>query len=273
MCQSSRAPGESYTHAIGDRSQSIQGDVRAIVVADAMGRVDALTAVLMLADPPSPDDLAWAALPAHSLVGLVASLGGADLRQRGEHIATQLHAVMMAPHVTRSERVRALLADVGILRTALAAEAGTVPATIDVAQIAEAAGAEVERTAGEMGVHVTSEVVCDLTLAVPALVAAAVLDSVGNIIRHGVRAECAHGGSVRIGFRRESDGFSITIGNRGNAASREDDARVGGVGLDAAASRLSAAGCVLAVSDAPWGGTSVTIQIPLPERRRDARFR
>lgn len=273
MGQSSRAASGPYTAGIDDRRLSVQGDVRAIVVADAIGRSDALAAVLTLADPPSPEDLAWGALPAQSLAGLVASLGHAHLDDRVERIGAQLAAVTVAPADQRGDLTRGLIADLDRLRAALRAEARPVPAAIDVTQIAAAAGDEVLRTSGQMGVEVTSDVVCDLSLAVPSVVAAAVLDALGNVIRHGVRAECGLGGSARIGFRRESDGFSITIGNRGNAASREGDLRGGGVGLDAAASRLSAAGCVMAVSDAPWGGTSVTIQVPLPERRNDVRFR
>ena len=60
----------------------------------------------------------------------------------------------------------------------------------------------------------------------------------------------------------------VVVGDRGNAESRAADRLPDlesgrGVGLQAAHSRLTAIGGDLTISPAPWGGTSVTVRVPI----------
>jgi len=159
------------------------------------------------------------------------------------------------------------------LRARLAAmRTGSAPTRFRLEDIADAAAAEVARCAAELGVHVTAEVACAPGGYVPIRFAGPVLDALGTIVSGGVRHECARGGAVRIALRPESDGFTIAVGNRGNAESRElDTGEAERLDLAAASSRLTALGCEMNVAGAPWGGTSVTVRVQTAADRQQRR--
>jgi chemotaxis protein histidine kinase CheA len=208
-------------------------------------------------------------LAAHSLKGLTAQAGDTALATDVHDIESALEELRNLGEATRPPAATAIVTRLHAIEVTLAAYGG--PSTVrDVAlqQIADAAEAEVRRVADRRAITVTVELTFPPDIRVPRRIAGVLIDALGHILRNAVTHGSPHGGAIRIAFRREPDTLSIVVGDRGNAesraAERAPDLESGrGVGLQAAHSRLTAIGGELTLSAAPWGGTSVTVHVPI----------
>ena len=231
---------------------------RSLVRAEALGRVDTLVAVMSMTERPTDDDIAWAQTAGVSLAGLCARLGVS-----GAAVSTQL-AVMRGQHDDARASSRDHL--IGMLDQIRAQLSGlatpSVPAQVDVGEIAESAREETARLAEAHAIALVAEVVTRPGSAVSRSVAGGVIDAVGLVLAHMATTGCVHGGSIRVEVRRDGEVLAVTLGDRGNAESRAVVPSSGPtLHLAAAANRLVTLGGEFTVSGAPWGGTSVVITI------------
>lgn len=240
-----------------------------LYVDEALGRAEAMVAALTVGTSPTDGDVDWAMLAAHSLKGLTAQAGDTALAEEVHDIEGALEQMRRADASARSAGATAIVERLHVIEQALTARGG--PGVIrDVAlqEIADAAAAEVRRVADRRAIAVSVELVVPPGIRVPRRDAGVIVDALGHILRNAVTHGSPHGGAIRIAFSREPDSLSVVVGDRGNAESRAAD-RIPdidsgrGVGLQAAHSRLTAIGGSLTLSAAPWGGTSVTVRIPL----------
>ncbi len=208
-------------------------------------------------------------LAAHSLKGLTAQAGDIALAEEVHALESAIEELRRVDAPARPAPVAAIVERLHEVEHALAARTGPgVTRDVELQQIADAASTEVRRVADRRGIVVSVELVVPPGIRVPRRVAGVLVDALGHILRNAVTHGSPHGGAIRIAFRREPEGLSVVIGDRGNAESRAvehapdlDSGR--GVGLRAAHSRLTAIGGDLTLSPAPWGGTSVTVHVPL----------
>lgn len=231
---------------------------QALVRSEALGRVDALIAVMSMSEQPTADDVAWAQTAGVSLVGLCARLG-----VPGDAVAGCLVAMRAQSDDARAVSRDELLRLLDQIRAELAAfSAPVLPAHVDVADIAESAREETERLADAHAIALVAEVVTRPGSAVARSVAGGVIDAVGLVLGHMATNGCVYGGSIRVEVRRDGEVLAVTLGDRGNAESRAVvPSSNPTLHLTAAANRLVSLGGELAVSGAPWGGTSVVITI------------
>ena len=208
-------------------------------------------------------------LAAHSLKGLTAQAGDIALADEVHALEGAIQQLRSIEAAERPAPVALIVERLHAVERTLTSRAGPgVTRDVDLEQIADAAAAEVRRIADRRGIAVSVELVVPPGIRVPRRAAGVLVDALGHILRNAVTHGSPHGGAIRIAFRRESDALSVVIGDRGNAESRAaervpdlDSGR--GVGLQAAHSRLTAIGGDLTLSPAPWGGTSVTVRVPL----------
>jgi chemotaxis protein histidine kinase CheA len=240
-----------------------------LYVDEALGRAGAIIAALTVATVPADGDVDWAKLAAHSLKGLTAQAGDTHLAERVHAVETHLEELSSLDGSQRSTATTAIVEQLRAIERALTANAGPgISRDIALDEIAGAADAEVRRVAARRGIDVSVELTVPSGIRVPRRIGGVLVDALGHILRNAVTHGSPHGGAIRIAFRREPDAMSIVVGDRGNAASRAaervPDLESGrGVGLQAAHSRLTAIGGELTLSPAPWGGTSVTVRVPL----------
>ena len=208
-------------------------------------------------------------LAAHSLKGLTAQAGDIALAEQVHDIETTLEQLRGLDVAARSTAATDLLERLRTIETQLTARGGpNVTRDIELQQVADAAHAEVQRVAERRGIAVTVELVMPPDIRIPRQVAGVLVDALGHILRNAVTHGTQHGGALHIAFSREPDTLLVVVGDRGNAESRAADRLPDlesgrGVGLQAAHSRLTAIGGDLTISPAPWGGTSVTVRVPI----------
>lgn len=230
---------------------------QALVRDEAIGRADTLAAVLQMSPTPTDDDIDWATTAARSLAGLGARLGvDADAVVAGLD-----HLRRTAPADRGDGRDRLLAALTATRADLVALGSAVVPETLKLAEIAASARAEAERLATTLGIPIVAEVVLREGTSVGRRVAGAIVDAIALVLGHMAAHGCVRGGSVRVEVRRDGELVAVTLGDRGNAESREVPDAVAGPELAAAASRMTALGGEIAVSAAPWGGTSVVIKV------------
>ena len=240
-----------------------------LYIDEALGRAEAIVAALTVRATPDDGDVDWAMLAAHSLKGLTAQAGDTVLAENVHDIEGALEEMRRVDASARSAAATAIVERLRVIEQALTSRAGP-DVTRDVAlqEIADAAAAEVRRVADRRGISVSVVLEVPHGIRVPRRIAGVLIDALGHILRNAVTHGSPHGGAIRIAFRREPDSLSVVVGDRGNAESRAaerapdlDSGR--GVGLQAAHSRLTAIGGDLTLSSAPWGGTSVTVRVPI----------
>jgi chemotaxis protein histidine kinase CheA len=228
-----------------------------------------MVAALTVQSPPDDGAIDWAMLAAHSLKGLTAQAGDIALAEEVHSIETALEQLRIIDVHARSAAAADLITRLRAVEARLTARGGPdAVRDMDLQQVADAARAEVQRVARRRGIAVTVELVMPPAIRIPRRVAGVLVDALGHILRNAVTHGTQHGGALHIAFSREPDTLLVVVGDRGNAESRAAD-RVPdlesgrGVGLQAAHSRLTAIGGDLTLSPAPWGGTSVTVRVPV----------
>ncbi len=236
---------------------------------EALGRAAAIVAALTVGTSPTDGDVDWAMMAAHSLKGLTAQAGDLVLAGEVHELEDALQELRRVDAAERPPPVADIVERLRGIEQALSGR--VVPGVmrdVELEQIADGAAAEVRRVASRRGIDVSLELIVPPGIRVPRRIAGVLVDALGHILRNAVRHGSPHGGAVRIAFRREPDALSVVIGDRGNAESRGAGSALDldggrGIGLQAAHSRLTAIGGSLTRSPAPWGGTSVTIGVPL----------
>ncbi len=240
-----------------------------LYIDEALGRAEAIVAALTVRTSPNDGDVDWAMLAAHSLKGLTAQVGDVALAEEVHALEGAIEELRRFDASARSAPVAIIVERLHGTERTLAGRAGPgVTRDVELEQIADAASAEVRRVADRRGIDVSVEMIVPPGIRIPRRAAGVLVDALGHILRNAVTHGSPHGGAIRIAFRREPDALSVVIGDRGNAesraAERTPDLDTGrGVGLQAAHSRLTAIGGDLTLSPAPWGGTSVTVRVPL----------
>ena len=240
-----------------------------LYVDEAFGRAEAMVAALTVSTSPTDEDVDWAMLAAHSLKGLTAQAGDIALAQEVHDIEGALEQMRRVDASARTAAATALVERLHVIEQALTVRGGPgVIRDIALQEIADAAATEVRRIADRRSISVSVMLEVPAGIRVPRRIAGVLVDALGHILRNAVTHGSPHGGAIRIAFRREPDSLSVVVSDRGNAESRAaehtpdmDSGR--GVGLQAAHSRLTAVGGDLTLSPAPWGGTSVTIRVPI----------
>lgn len=240
-----------------------------LYVDEALGRAEAIVAALTVRATPNDGDVDWAMLAAHSLKGLTAQAGDTALADEVHGIEGALEELRRIDDAPRSAAAAMIIRRLHVIEQALTARGGpSVVRDVELQQIADAANSEVRRVADRRGITVTVDLSLPENVRVPRRIAGVLIDALGHVLRNAVTHGSPHGGAIRISFTREPSTLSVVVGDRGNAQSRAAD-RVPdlesgrGVGLQAAHSRLTAIGGDLTLSPAPWGGTSVTIRVPV----------
>ena len=244
-------------------------ELMGLYVDEALGRVAAIIAALTVRTTPADAEIDWAALPAHSLKGIAAQAGDLPLAEEVHAIETALDALRGIPEADRRDAATAVVDRLRGVQESLQDRAG--PAVVrDVAleQIAEEAGTEARRVAERRGVRVVVDLVVPAGARVPRRIAGVLLDALGHIVRNAVTHGTPRGGTLRMVFEPAIDSLVVIVSDRGAtdraAAERKPDLDSGrGVGLRAAHGRLMAIGGELSVASGAWGGTSVTIRLPI----------
>lgn len=160
------------------------------------------------------------------------------------------------------ERIRAV-------ERALASRVGPgVARDVDLEQVADAARAEALRAAARRDVLLSVEVVVPRGARVPRRIAGVLVDVLGHLARNAVAHGTPDGGTLRISVETGPEVLTIVVADHGdreraNVTRRPDLTSGRGVGLRAVQGRLAALGGTLSVAAGPWGGTSVTVSIPL----------
>lgn len=218
---------------------------------------------------PSDAEIDWVALPAHSLKGIVAQAGDLPLAAEVHAIETDLHALRELPESDRGAATAIVVDRLRSVQRSLEDRAGPeVVRDVPLEQIAGEAGLEVRRVADRRGVRVAIDLVVPAGVRVPRRIAGVVLDALGHIARNAVTHGTPRGGTVRMVFESTPESLVVIVSDRGatdRAATgdRPDLDSGRGVGLRAAQGRLMAIGGDLSVASGAWGGTSVTIRLPL----------
>lgn len=244
-----------------------------LYVDEALGRAEAIVAALTVRTTPDDGDIDWAMLAAHSLKGLTAQAGDAALAADVHDIEDALVALRHADASARAPAAAALVQRLHAVEQSLTAQLRPgVTRDVDLQEIADAAAAEIRRIADRRDITVTAELVVPPGIRIARRTAGVLVDALGHILRNAVTHGSPHGGAIHVAFRKEPETLSVVVGDRGNALSRSADRAPDldsgrGIGLQAAHSRLTAIGGALIVSPAPWGGTSVTVHVPLQEPR------
>lgn len=238
-----------------------------LYIDEAVGRATAIVAALTARPDPADGDIAWAAEAAHSLKGLTMQAGDTVLAEEVHAIETDLESLR---HGAEPTVAAAIVARVRAVEQALVARGGPgVQRDIDLQEVADAAGAEVLRVASHRGVHVSVDLVLPPGVRLPRRVGGVLVDVLGHLARNAVVHGAPDGGAVRMTFATDADGLTIVVSDRGdsdrktNVTRRPDLSSGRGVGLRAAHGRLAALGGELSVASGAWGGTSVTVRIPL----------
>lgn len=252
-----------------DPAISRNPDLMALYVDEALGRVAAIVAALTVQAVPADAEIDWAALPAHSLKGIAAQAGDLPLAEEVHAIETALDGLRRLPEAERAaaaaavvDRLRAIARDL----EARAAASGLVR-DVPLDQIAREAEGEVRRVAERRGVPVGVDLVVPADARIPRSAAGVLLDALGHIARNAVTHGTPQGGTVRMVFEPGPDALVVIVSDRGSTAAgtaRPSDLDSGrGVGLRAAHGRLMAVGGDLSLASGAWGGTSVTIRLPV----------
>ena len=238
-----------------------------LYIDEAVGRAKAIVAALTARPDPADGDIAWAAEAAHSLKGLTMQAGDTPLAEEVHAIETDLEALR---HGADPTVAAGIVARVHAVEAALVARGGPgVVQDIDVQEVADAARAEALRVASHRGVHVSVDLIVPQGLRVPRRVGGVLVDVLGHLARNAVVHGTPEGGAVRLVFETDDDGLTVVVSDRGdsdrrtNVTRRPDLSSGRGVGLRAAHGRLAALGGELSVASGAWGGTSVTVRIPL----------
>ena len=229
----------------------------------------AIIAALTVQAMPTEAAIEWAALPAHSLKGIVAQAGDLPLAEEVHGIETDLGGLAEIPEPQRADATAAVIDRLRAVQTSLEARSGPgVERDVALERIASEASAEIRRVADRRGVPVAVDLVVPSDIRVPRSIAGVLLDALGHIARNAVTHGTPRGGTVRMVFESTPESLVVIVSDRG-ATDRTDAARPPdldsgrGVGLSAAQGRLMAIGGELSVASGAWGGTSVTIRVPL----------
>ena len=240
-----------------------------IYVDEALGRAATIIAALTVRATPDDAAIDWAALPAHSLKGLAAQAGDLPLAEEVHRIETALGALIEIPEAHRADAAAAVVDRLREVQRALEGQAGPeVVRDVALEQIASEASTELRRIADRHGVRVGVDLVSPPGARVPRRIAGVLLDALGHIVRNAVTHGTPRGGTVRMVFESTPESIIVIVSDRGatdrSGAERPPDLDSGrGVGLRAAHGRLMAIGGDLTVASGAWGGTSVTIRMPV----------
>lgn len=264
-------PDDERDTAASDLSPQINqsADLLGLYIDEALGRAEAIVAALTVRVTPDDSDVDWAMLAAHSLKGLTAQAGDTALADEVHDVEGAIEDLRRVDESARSVATTAIVGRLQGIERSLGDRARPgVTRDLELQQIADAAAAEVRRVADRRHINVSVVLEVPTAIRVPRRIAGVLVDALGHILRNAVTHGSPHGGAIRIAFRREPDALSVVVSDRGNAESRAaerapdlDSGR--GVGLQAAHSRLTAIGGALTLSPAPWGGTSVTVRVPI----------
>jgi chemotaxis protein histidine kinase CheA len=239
-----------------------------LYVDEALGRVAAIIAALTVRAAPAEAEIDWAALPAHSLKGIAAQAGDLQLANEVHVIETKLGALRTLPEAERTDGTVAVVDRLRAVQRDL--EDRAAPALVrdvPLEQIAREAEGEVQRVAGRRGVPVAVDLVVPANVRISRSVAGVLLDALGHIARNAVTHGTPRGGTIRMVFEPAPESLVVIVSDRGSTAGgsgRPRDLDSGrGVGLRAAQGRLMAIGGDLSMASGAWGGTSVTIRLPI----------
>ncbi len=238
-----------------------------LAVDEIAGRVAAMRAALGTLPALTTSDVAWVVLPALSIVGLCALVESDEFTTT----ANRIMAATDALHTNPSDR-SALTAHLDAM-TQLAEASLTAPTTIDVNDLAEAARWLVTRIATQRDVVVTIDVPDRPEGRVPRSIGGALLDALVHAIGSAISYGTPGGGALRLGITREPEALVVLLSDRGNrgelnVTTRPDLGGERGVSLRAAHSRIVALGGDLTATAGAWGGTTVTIRVPIIATRR-----
>ena len=242
-----------------------------LYVDEALGRVAAIIAALTLNAAPDNADIEWAALPAHSLKGLTAQAGDLELAEEVHDIESALDELArVSDDASRADRATAIVTRLRTIERTLGQRVAPADRSVPVAQLAASFATEIERVATRRNVAVGVDVITppdDVQL--PRRLAGVLADALGHIARNAVTHGTPAGGTVRIAFTVQADVLTVVVTDHGSgtrtAPPSAPTLEVGrGLGLQAAQGRLMAIGGDLVRSSGAWGGTSVTLRVPMP---------
>ncbi len=241
-----------------------------LYVEEAVGRIATILAALTTRPVPDDEDIDWAALPAHSLKGLTAQAGDTDLADEVHSIEDSLAELRgTADPAARRDAAGSIVTRLQAIETTLTGEGAPAVRDIDLARIADAISAEIQRVASRRGVHVGVDLVVPRDTRIARRAAGVLIDALGHVARNAVAHGTPHGGTIRAVFTHEPEVLVIVLSDHGARAAgdpageRAPDRDSGrGIGLRAAQARLMAIGGDLSVASGAWGGTSVTIRVP-----------
>jgi chemotaxis protein histidine kinase CheA len=243
-------------------------DLMGLYIDEALGRVAAIIAALTVRAIPAEAEIDWAALPAHSLKGIAAQAGDLPLADEVHAIETELEALRTLPDAARTEAAAAVVDRLRVVQREL--EDRVVPGLVrdvPLEQIAGEATDEVRRVAARRGVAVAVDLVVPADVRISRRLAGVLLDALGHVARNAVTHGTPRGGTIRMVFEPGPESLVVIVSDRGSTdagTTRGPDLDSGrGVGLRAAHGRLMAIGGDLSVASGAWGGTSVTLRLPV----------
>jgi hypothetical protein len=236
------------------------------------GRAEALAATLDVVPQLTDADLAWASLPALSLVSLSDLIDNPRVAALATEISATIDELTGDASADRVRGREALRANLGRLDAEIPPPPTSRPAPVALAGLADLARWLVAREARVIGATVAIDIPTEPEGDVPRPIGGAPLDALVHAIRSAIHHGTPDGGALRLIVSSEPDARVLVLSDRGNRAAtnvtrRPDLGGDRGTSLRAAHSRVIALGGELSASAGAWGGTTVTIRVPVPSGR------
>ena len=228
----------------------------------ASTRATSIATTLTGRDVLDANGLEWVQSATRALIGVVAHIdddaAAIEVGEIGQAVAT----LAQAPNRAASS---AQIAERLLLLAARLAPRVSIVAAVPLGELAILARSVAERAATTHGVGVLIDIPPYPEVDLPRPLAAMLVDVLGQVVRGAVQYGIPTGGALRINFETPPDAVVVIISDRADRLGSDQAARAGerAAMLRSAEARVVAFGGELTSGGGPWGGTSVTIRLPL----------
>ena len=226
----------------------------------ASARASSIAATLASGGALEPAALDWIRSAFRSLTGVVTQIDDPALLAEVNAIGREADTLDGAANTAASDVAAQLMAFSKRLQPS-----AMETAAVAFGDLAILARSEVERAAKANNVTVLIDVPPHAEGHLPRPIAAMLVDVLGQVVRGAVRYGIPTGGAMRIAFESPTDAFVVVVSDRADRAGRDQAALAAerAAMLRTSEARVAAVGGELTSGGGPWGGTSVTIRIPL----------
>ncbi len=206
--------------------------------------------------------LEWVQSATRALVGVIAHIDDDAATVEVDEIGQAVARIGQSPNrVASSTQIAERL----LLLAAHLAPQVSILAPVPLGELAVLARAEAERAATAHGVGVLIDIPPYPEVDLPRPLAAMLVDVLGQVVRGAIQYGIPTGGALRINFEAPPDAVVVIVSDRADRLGSDQAARAEerAATLRSAEARVVALGGELTSGGGPWGGTSVTVRLPL----------